>query len=100
MHKLSDTAATALQACYATRGKHKGQLLARCPNSYTLAAAAWQGAMMSCNPFKASIAAALFMSTEQKAVYHEVMNAFDAMPRAERIKAERNRQALEAWGVW
>jgi len=100
MLKLSETAAAALQACYATRGKHKGQLLARCPNSATMAAAAWQGAMMSCNVYKASVAAALFMSTEQKAVYHEVMAFFDAMPAADRIAAERNRQALENWGAW
>src|SRR4029077_14800932 len=69
---LSDTAKAALAACYATRGPHKGQLLARCPKSDTLAAAAWQGAMLICNPYKASVAACLFMSAEQRAIRDEV----------------------------
>ena len=100
MNKLSDTARTALAACYATRGKHRGQLLARCPRSDTLAAAAWQGAMLVCNPYRASIASLLFMSAEQKAVRNEIVAHFEAMPRDYRIIAERNREALEALGVW
>jgi hypothetical protein len=99
-NRLSDAARAALTLCYATRGAHKGQLLARCPVSSTLAAAAWQGAMMSCNVYKASVAAALFMSAEQKAIWQEVMNHFDAMPHAYRIMAQRDREALEALGVW
>ena len=100
MNALSDTARTALAACYATRGKHRGQLLARCPRSDTLAAAAWQGAMLVCNPYRASIASLLFMSAEQKAVRDEIVAHFEAMPRDYRIIAERNREALEALGVW
>lgn len=100
MNKLSDTARNALAQCYATRGKHKGQLLARCPRSNTLAAAAWQGAMLSCNPFRASVGACLFMTAEQRAVRDEVLAHFDAMPKAYRIMAERNREALETLGVW
>jgi hypothetical protein len=98
--KLSDTARTALAACYATRGKHRGQLLARCPRSDTLAAAAWQAAMLVCNPYKASIGAMLFMSAEQKAVREEVLAHFEAMPKDYLIMAERNREALESIGVW
>ena len=97
---LSDRAREALRACYATRGPHKGQLLARCPPSRTLAAAAWQGAMMSVNPFRASVAAQLFFNPEQRAVCDEIMRHFDALPKAYRIMAERNREALEALGVW
>jgi len=97
---LSETARTALTAAYATRGRHRGQLLAECPRSSTLAAAAWQGAMLSCNPYKASIGAMLFMSAEQKAVRDEVLAHFDALPRAYRIMAQRDREALEALGVW
>ncbi len=100
MSKLSDTARDALRLCYATKGKHRGQLLARCPRSHTLAAAAWQGAMLSCNPYRASIGAMLFMSSEQRAIRDEVLAHFDAMPREYRIMAERNREALEALGVW
>jgi hypothetical protein len=100
MTTLSDRAREALRACYATRGKHKGQLLARCPDSRTLAAAAWQGAMLSVNPFKVGMAAMLFMSAEQRAIREEVTAHFDALPKAYRIMAERNREALEALGVW
>ncbi len=97
---LSDKSRDALKACIATRGKHKGQLLARCPDSRTLAAAAWQGAMLSVNPFKASIASALFMSSEQRAIRDEVLAHFDAVPKDHRIMADRDREALENLGVW
>lgn len=100
MTTLSDQAKTALRACIATRGKHKGQLLAKCPPSGTLAAAAWQGAMLSCNPFKASIGAMLFMTAEQRAICAEVTASFDAMPHAYKIGADRDREALESLGVW
>jgi hypothetical protein len=100
MSNLSDTASTALDACYATRGKHKGHLLAKCPPSQTLAAAAWQGAMLVCNPYKASIAALMFMSAEQRAIFEEVKAYFDAIPVWQRIKADRDRAALERLGVW
>ena len=100
MTRLSDTARNALAQCYATRGKHRGQLLARCPASTTLAAAAWQGAMLVCNPYRASIGAMLFMSAEQKAIRDEIVAHFESLPREYLIMAERNREALEALGVW
>ena len=87
MTKLSDTARNALAQAYATRGKHRGQLLAKCPRSNTLAAAAWQGAM-------------LFMTAEQRAVRDEILAHFDRLPREYKILAERNREALERLGVW
>jgi hypothetical protein len=97
---LSDTARNALAQCYATRGKHRGQLLARCPRSNTLAAAAWQGAMLVCNPYRASIGALLFMTPEQRAVRDEVLAHFESLPKAYLVMAERNREALESLGVW
>ena len=97
---LSETAKQALTAAYATRGPNRGQLLAKCPKSETLAAAAWQGAMLSCNPYKASIGAMLFMSAEQRAIRDEVLAHFDALPREYRIMAQRDREALERLGVW
>ena len=97
---LSEQARSALAAAYATRGKHRGQLLAKCPRSETMAAAAWQGAMLSVNPFKASIGAMLFMSSEQKAIREEVFAHFEALPHAYRIMAQRDREALESLGVW
>ena len=97
---LTPTAKAALAACYATRGKHKGQLLAKCPKSTTLAAAAWQGAMLVCNPYHASVSACLFASPEQRAVRDEIIAHFEAMPRAYMILAQRDREALEELGVW
>ena len=97
---LSNQAKMALEQAYATRGAHRGQLLARCPRSNTLAAAAWQGAMLVCNPYKVGIASILFMSAEQRAVRAEVTEHFEALPRAYQIMAERNRDALERLGVW
>jgi hypothetical protein len=100
MNKLSDTARNALAQAYATRGKHRGQLLAKCPRSNTLAAAAWQGAMLSVNPYRASIGAMLFMTPEQRAVRDEILAHFDSLPHEYKILAERNREALERLGVW
>jgi hypothetical protein len=97
---LSDKARQALAGAYATRGKHRGQLLARCPASHTLAAAAWQGAMLVVNPYQASIGAMLFMSPEQKAIREEVVAHFEALPRDYQIMAQRDREALERLGVW
>ncbi len=97
---LSDTARSALKLAIATKGKHRGQLLAKCPPSNTLAAAAWQGAILSVNPYKASVAAVLFMSKDQRAVHAEVLAHFDAMPKDYAVGADRDREALEAWGVW
>lgn len=100
MNKLSDKAREALSQAYATRGKHRGQLLAKCPPSGTLAAAAWQGAMLSCNPYKVGIGSMLFMSQEQRSIQQEITTHFDSMPREYRIMAQRDREALERLGVW
>jgi hypothetical protein len=97
---LSDKSKLALSQAYASRGKHRGQLLANCPRSTTLAAAAWQGAMVVCNPYKASIASIMFMDTTQREVFNEVKAHFDALPREYRIMAQRDREALESLGVW
>lgn len=97
---LSTKSREALTLAYATRGPNRGQLLAKCPRSETLAAAAWQGAMLSCNPYKASIGAMLFMNAEQRVVRDEVLAHFDALPREYRIMAQRDREALERLGVW
>ena len=97
---LSPTAKSALADAYATRGKHRGQLLKRCPRSHTLAAAAWQGAMMVCNPFQVSIGAILFMTAAQREVFDEVKVHFEALPRDYQIMAQRDRETLESLGVW
>ncbi len=97
---LSDTATGALAGAYASRGRHRGQLLARCPKSHTLAAAAWQGAMLVCNPYQVSIGAVLFMTAEQRAILEEVRAHFETLPREYQVLAQRDREALERLGVW
>jgi len=97
---LSDTARGALQGALVSRGPRKGLLLSSAPPSQTLAYAAWQGAMLACNPYKASIAALLFMTAEQRAVQTEITAALDALPRHVRAGLDKDRAALEALGVW
>lgn len=97
---LSDNARNALSQAYAKRGAHRGQLLTKCPRSTTLAAAAWQGAMLSCNPYKASVATQLFFSAEQREIAQEITAHFDTLPKAYRIMAQRDRDTLERLGVW
>lgn len=94
---ISDTAARALKAAVASKGKHQGLLLSKAPPSQSLAYAAWQAAQMSCNPFKVSIAGLMFMTAEQRAAYDEVLSIFDGLG----IKSlDRDRNGLERLGVW
>lgn len=100
---LSEITRAALMKCFATKGKNKGLLLARPPSPFSdetkLAYAAWQGAMLSCNPFKASIVGMMFMNAEQTIVMNEVINYIDARPALKKV-LDRDRAALEKLGVW
>ena len=100
MPELSHTAATALSLAMSSRGPNKGRLLSKAPPSQTLAYAAWQAAMLVVNPYKASIAGALFLSPEQRAVRDEVLAHIDAMPKHVRIQLDKDRSGLERLGVW
>ena len=100
MPELSHTAAAALALALSSRGPNKGKLLSKAPPSQTLAYAAWQAAMLSVNPYKASIAGALFLSPEQRAVRDEVLAHIDAMPKNQRIQLDKDRAGLERLGVW
>ena len=96
--KLSDAARAAIAEACATKGPRKGLFKASAPRSNTLAYAAWQGAMLSINPFKASIAGIIFMTDEQREIMREVEAYFDARP-ALRVM-DRDRASLEALGAW
>ncbi len=98
MSTLDNESAEALRACVATRGKHKGKLLAKAPPSNTLAYAAWQGAMFVCNPYKVSIGGCMFMSPEQRRVREAVTVALEAVTGSRFL--DRDRTALETLGVW
>jgi hypothetical protein len=100
MTKLSDKAREALAKAYATRGPHRGQLLARCPRSNTLEAAAWQAAMMVCNPYKVGIGVIIFFTGDQHEIYQEVLAHFENLPREYMLMAQRDREALEKLGAW
>ena len=97
---LSATAQAALASAICTRGPNKGRLLKAAPPSATLAYAAWQGAMLSVNPYKASIFGLIMMTDEQRAIHKEVQAYFDAMSKAARITFDKDRATLEACGVW
>lgn len=100
---LSPAAKEALMKCFATRGKNKGLLLAKAPSPFKeetrLAYAAWQGAMLACNPFKASIGGMMFMKADQKEIMREVTAYIDARPALKKV-LDRDRNALEQLGVW
>jgi len=100
MIELSPAARAAFDAALATRGPRKGMLLARAPASHTLAYAAWNGAMVSANPYKASIAGMIFMSAEQHGIRAEVTAWVDAQPKRARMTLDRDRANLERLGVW
>lgn len=97
---LSDKAKAALEACFCTRGKNKGMLLRQCPPSNTLAAAAWQGAMLSVNPYKVSVMQTILFTAEQREVAGEVTNYMDNLSPKLRTAVQRDRRTLEAAGVW
>lgn len=100
---LSPAARAALMQCFATRGKNKGLLLVKAPSPFKeetrLAYAAWQGAMLSCNPFKASISGMIFMKPDQKEIMNEVLSYLDARPALRKV-LDRDRSVLEQLGVW
>ena len=98
---ISDKAGKALHgACY-KNGPHKGRLLKNAPKD-PAARAAWYGAQMTCNPYKVSIAALMFMRDEEREIYREVEKLFDDMKAAgwRPEGLDRDRYNLELLGVW
>jgi hypothetical protein len=97
---LSPESRGAFMVCFATRGKNKGLLLSKAPSPMTgLPYAAWQGAMMACNPFKVSIMGAFFMSEEQQKVKDEVTAYLDARPALAKV-LDKDRSSFEKLWVW
>jgi hypothetical protein len=95
---LTPVEAAALIDAMSWRGKSAGMLKSSCPPSNTLAAAAWQGAMLSANPYKASICSRLFFTPEQSAVADKITAIFDAVPALKML--DRDRRGLSAMGAW
>ena len=97
--EIQTRAADAVTAIFAKAGPNKGRLLAKAPPFGTDAWAAWHGAMLACNPYKASIMSLMMMNTEQRAIADAVEAAFRAMPDLAK-RADRDRAVLEALGAW
>ena len=98
METIEQKAAAALKACFVSRGANKGKLLASPPRSNTLAYAAWQGAMLVCNPYKVSIFGQIMFTAEQRQVCDIVTKAFELTPRSQHL--DRDRAALGSLGAW
>lgn len=99
MATISDKAAQALRGAICTKGKNKGLLLAKAPPFKTLSYAAWQAAVLIANPYKASIPGIVLMNDEQRAIYNELVDIFEAIG-AVNLKLDRDRNALDALGAW
>ena len=101
---MSPTAHAALTDAMCKRGPRKGLLLANAPPASSLAYAAWQAAMLNVNPYKVSIAGVMFFSDEQREVYREVTDTWNAL--APHVKAalrnglDKDASALRKLGVW
>lgn len=96
---LQRAATEAVAGALVTRGKNKGMLLAKCPPVGTDEAAAWQAIQSYANPFKTGMAHMMFMSNRGRIIYA----ALRKMIRDNNInvsRLDRDRKALEAFGVW
>lgn len=87
------------KAALATKGKRKGFLLSRCPPMGTDAAAFWQAAMMTWNPYKASIPSLLFMDAEMRAFHHYCEKYCEALAR-QGVCLDLDRVKLARMGAW
>lgn len=92
----------AVRGAFATRGKNKGRLLARCPKANTDAAAAWQAVQSAANPYKVGIGTIIFFSDRQHDIFEAVLAAVGELLKQGKSLAslDRDRAALEALGAW
>jgi hypothetical protein len=97
--KLSPDAENGLRNAIVGRGRNKGSLRTACPPMETLAAAAWQGAMMACNPHKVSVTMSISFTEAQRSVFDEVYDWLELQPASAR-RLDRDRTALEQIGAW
>ena len=69
---IAMAAREAIKGALASRGPSKGMLKARCPDSRSDAAAAWQAIVSNTNPYKVSVGMILFFSPTQKAIFEYI----------------------------
>lgn len=89
----------ALDQAIASKGKHKGQLKAKCPPMGTDGAVMWQALVWHANPFKVSICHMMYASHSDSEFYQACLSF--AEERASVLPhLDRDRVALERLGVW
>jgi len=70
---LSDAGKAAATKAFASRGKHKGQLLRKCPPLNTPAAAAWNAIMFHANSSKVGLVHMVFMmDDDNRKLYNHI----------------------------
>ena len=89
----------AAKAALATRGPRKGFLVSRCPAMGTDAAAFWQAAMMTWNPYKVSIPQLMLMPAELRAFHHYCEIYCEALAK-QGICLDLDRMKLARMGAW
>ncbi len=99
---LTPESETALKGAICVRGKRKGYLLRRAPKSDTAEYAAWQAAMLVCNPYAASVFGAIFASVMagHGAIYNEVKTQLEAASDNVQRRFSYDRTVLENLGVY
>lgn len=92
----------AIRGAFVTRGKHTGQLLARCPKANTDAAAAWQAVQSGVNPYKVGIGTIIFFTERQQAIFDVVLASVGKLINQGKNLAalDRDRAVLEELGAW
>jgi len=89
----------ALNQAIASKGKHKGQIKAKCPPMGTDGAIMWQALMMHANPYKVGIGHMIY-ATHMDSEFYKACESF-AQERASVLpRLDRDRVALERLGAW
>lgn len=87
------------KAALSTKGKRKGYLLSKCPPMGTDAAAFWQAAMLTWNPYKASIPQLMLMPSDMRPFYRYCEAYCEALA-AQGVCLDLDRLNLQRMGAW
>ena len=89
----------ALNGAIAQKGKNKGLLKSKSPAMGTDAACVWQACMLHANPYKVGMVASL-AGAMTDAEFKQFVDQWVNENRAIIARLDRDRNALEALGVW
>jgi len=96
---MIEKAKIAIKESLVSRGKNKGMLKAQCPKMGSEGAVAWQAIMSVANPFKIGLGHIIFMSNEHKELYNWIVSEIETKG-IDVKNLDRDRKALEAFGIW